>query len=672
MTEQAGCSLSSRCPTPHIAAIDGLRALAVLSVIIFHAEFLNLLPGGFTGVDIFFVISGYVISQSLHARSSMSFAAYLADFYRRRFLRIVPALLLVLLASALFSAMFIPRAWLSMQNDETGLAAYFGLSNFVLAWNTDTYFSPSAQLNPYTHTWTLAVEEQFYLVFPLVYFAWLRLRQHRTLAWALLPVLALGSLIFSALQTRQSPLEAFYLLPSRFWELACGAILFQVMSTGRLALSSTAATNAVLWIGLTLVLAGLIFADANRFPFPWALLPVVGTLLILTAVAQKAGSPSPLLRLLQSSPVTYVGRLSYSLYLWHWPVLVFLRWTTGLEQVLVQLAYPVIITALAAASYHWVETPVRSGRSVVQRRAWIAIPSCLAAIVLSWSGARWASDNTDSLSLSQTRDGYTWFSRRLPQNPANEAPGAPSPLQGRQLFVLGDSHTAAYRNLLSIASQQLGIRVVEYERGGCAVASLIAPDPQGACRQARNEALSDIEARAKPGDIVFLASLRMPELAGRDWAGSDQTLIDEALSELTPERLQGARLSAQATLTRLMATHVRILIDAPMPLFKAPPYRCSDWFNQMNPICAPGFTVERHHIEQLRARQMALLDQLTHEYPMLRVWDPLPLLCPGVTCSAYDDGKPLFRDGDHLSGYGNRLLAPSFIQALLDGWEPQT
>jgi peptidoglycan/LPS O-acetylase OafA/YrhL len=592
--------------TPNIPAIDGLRAVAVLSVIIYHADFLNALPGGFTGVDIFFVISGYVISQSLYTRSDMSFSAYLADFYRRRFLRIVPALLVVLVACALVSAMFVPQAWLSAQNDQTGLAAYFGLSNFTLAWNTDTYFSPSTQLNPYTHTWTLAVEEQFYLVFPLVYFVWLRFRQRHSLAWALLPLLALASLAFSVVQTEQSPLEAFYLLPSRFWELASGAVLFQLVVTGRLQLSS-AATPAVLFAGLALVSGGLIFADAKYFPYPWAVLTIAGTLLTLAAVVQKTDFPSPLLRLLQSTPATYVGRLSYSLYLWHWPVLVFLRWTTGLEQPAIQLAYPVIVAALAAASYHWIETPLRTGRWLVQRRAWITIASCLAAIGLSWSGARWVSENPEVLSLSQTSDTYTWFSRKLPQGPASEPISDPS-LQGRQLFVFGDSHAAAYRTLLSIASRQLGVSVVEYERGGCAVVSLMAPDPQGACTRARDGALRDIEARAKPGDIVFLASLRMPELAGRDWVSGEETALNEALAELTPEQVEGAHRSAEAILTRLMNAEVRVLIDAPMPLFKAPAYRCSDWFNRMNPICAPGFTVERDQIEQLRAPQMALLE----------------------------------------------------------------
>ncbi|SDW20653.1 acyltransferase family protein [Pseudomonas sp. NFACC08-1] len=652
--------------TQHIPAIDGLRALAVLSVIIFHADFLKALPGGFTGVDIFFVISGYVISQSLSARANLSFVAYLADFYRRRFLRIVPALLSMLLVCGMLSAMFVPQAWLSAQNDRTGLAAFFGLSNFVLAWNTDTYFSPSTQLNPYTHTWTLAVEEQFYLVFPLIHFLWLRYRERSKLVWTLLPLLALVSLAYSAFETRDHPHEAFYLLPSRFWELAAGAILFQMIATGRLAPTSPFVSQVALLGGLALVTSGLFLADERQFPFPWALITVSGTLLIIAAVAQETAPSSRLLRLLQSSPATYIGRLSYSLYLWHWPVLVLLRWTTGLELLVVQLAYPVIVMALAAASYHWVETPLRTGDSMFQRRAWITITSGLCALALSWSGARWVSENPEAVSLSQTRDAYTWFSRRLPQRPASESIND-SPLQGRQLFVFGDSHAAAYRTMLSLASRQLGIRVVEYERGGCPVASLIAPDPQGACAPAREKALRDIEARAKPGDIVFLASLRMPELAGREWARGEETVFNDVLAELTPGKMEEARISAETVLRRLMAVEVRVLINAPMPLFKAPPYRCSDWFNRMNPICTPGFTITRDRLDQLRAAQMALLDRLARQYSMLRIWDPLPLLCPGPTCSAYRDDKPIFRDGDHLSGHGNRLLAPSFMKALLNG-----
>nr|WP_246207830.1 SGNH hydrolase domain-containing protein [Pseudomonas karstica] len=344
-----------------------------------------------------------------------------------------------------------------------------------------------------------------------------------------------------------------------------------------------------------------------------------------------------------------------------------MRWTTGLELLVVQLAYPLLVVALAAASYHWIETPVRTGRSALQRRAWVTCASSFAAVGLLWWGALWVANNPDQLSLSQTRDTYTWYAyKHYPREDIN--PIEDPRLKGRQLFVIGDSHTAAYRTLLKIVSMKLGITVVEYERGGCGVVSLIAADP-AQCAEAREVDLLDIEARAKPGDIVFLASLRMPELASRDWKRDEELVLNEALAELSTEHIQAARTSANAILTRLEATGVYLLIDAPKPLFKAAPNRCSDWFNRMNPVCAPGLTMERTQLERLRAPQMSLLDLLKRKHPALTVWDPLPLLCPGQTCSAYDDsGAPLYFDSNHLSGHGNRILEPSLTQALLAIW----
>ena len=644
----------------YLPAIDGLRAIAVIAVILFHADFLDVLPGGFTGVDLFFVISGYVISQSLCDRGHSGFVDYLKAFYRRRLLRILPALLVVLVATFLVSALFVPQSWLSEQSNRTGLAAFFGVSNIVLAWNTDTYFAPGAELNPFLHTWSLGVEEQFYVVFPVLYFLWLRYKKHSALVWAVLPVLAIASLVVSAMETKADQLSAFYLLPGRFWEMAAGAMLFQMIDTRRASLRSRATASLLLASGLALVLAGFVYAEGQDFPFPWAMVTVLGAVLMIAALALPAdGYGSPLQRLLQASWVTYIGRLSFSLYLWHWPVAVFLRWTTGTELLVVQLLYPVVVLALAAASYHWIEIPVRTGKSAWQRHAWSTFAVSFIAVGLLWWSAFWVTDNTEQLSLSQTRDTYTWYAYR--HYPREDVVKIEDPrVNGRQLFVIGDSHAAAYRTLLNSVSLTLGIKVVEYEQGGCAVVSLMAADPPD-CAQRQEADLRDIESRARPGDIVFLASLRMPEL--------QDVAFDQALSLLTPESYAAALASAELTLARLAAASVRVLIDAPKPLFKAPAARCSDWFNRMNPICAEGLTVESRQLERLRASQMQLLDLLQREHSSLTVWDPFPLLCPGPVCSAYDtNGQPLFFDSNHLSGHGNRVLEPSFTEVLLNIW----
>ncbi|WP_338507431.1 SGNH hydrolase domain-containing protein [Pseudomonas poae] len=197
----------------------------------------------------------------------------------------------------------------------------------------------------------------------------------------------------------------------------------------------------------------------------------------------------------------------------------------------------------------------------------------------------------------------------------------------------------------------------------------MGPDP-ARCAASREAQLKQIEARAKPGDVVFLASLRMPELTDRPWRKGESAVIEEALKELTDENMEAARTDAERLLKRLQAAQLNILIDAPKPVFKAAPNRCSDWFNRMNPVCAPGLTMARDQLERLRAPQMQLLQQLEARYPALHTWDPLPLLCAGPTCSAYDDNaKPLFFDSNHLSGHGNRVLEPAFTAALLKIWE---
>ncbi|MEB2870862.1 acyltransferase family protein [Pseudomonas rhizosphaerae] len=656
----------------YLPGIDGLRAIAVLAVIVFHVEFLGFLPGGFTGVDMFFVISGYVISQSLAERRHRALRDYLLDFYRRRALRILPALLVVLLVSVLVSALLVPPVWLSNHNADTGLTAFLGVSNFTLAWQSNTYFSPSAEFNPYLHTWSLAVEEQFYVIFPVLFFCWLRYHTTHLLARIALPLLTLASLAWCAMQTQAAPLSAFYLLPSRFWELAAGALLFQMLDNTTDARRRATWPLVLLGAGLGLLVAGFVWTPAREFPFPWALVTVAGTALAIAGIVLAGGGggrAGVLHRVLSAWPVTYFGRLSYSLYLWHWPVAVFLRWTVGLETVLVQVLYPLVVLGLAAASYHWIEQPMRRGRRMLQCRAGLTISAALLAVGLSAGAAMWTVDNTERLSLSRVADSYVWHAyKHYPREPI-EVVEDPA-LQGRQLFVLGDSHTAAYRTMLNIVSLRLGIEVVEYERGGCAVVSLLAADP-AACGEWKNDALADIQARAKPGDVVFLASLRMPELAGRDGWKDEDVLFAQALGERTAQQAQAARTAADAVLAPLQAAGLTVLIDAPSPVFKAPANRCSDAFNRMNPICAPGLTVERDRLLQLRAPQMHLLTQLAREYPVLKIWDPLPILCPGHLCSAYDEkGDPLFADADHLSGHGNRVLEPSFTQFLINLYRP--
>lgn len=213
----AGAYVSSA----HIAGIDGLRALAVLAVIIYHFV-PSALPGGFTGVDIFFVISGYVVTGSLARSRSTNLRSFLAAFYVRRILRIFPALIACLIVVSLAYALVVPDSALSKTSAKTALAAFVGLSNFALILFDDGYFSPKVEFNLFTHTWSLAVEEQFYVLFPFLF--WFATRPHvgplvnRLARWTI-PALIAASLTIAALWTSGHMDWSYYLLPSRFWEL---------------------------------------------------------------------------------------------------------------------------------------------------------------------------------------------------------------------------------------------------------------------------------------------------------------------------------------------------------------------------------------------------------------------------------------------------------------------
>ncbi|MBC7499514.1 MAG: acyltransferase, partial [Herminiimonas sp.] len=356
-------------PIPHLAFmphVNGLRAIAVLSVIVYHLNS-HWLPGGFLGVDIFFVISGFIVSASVGALDRVSLIKFMGLFYARRFQRIAPALVVCLLITCVATTLLVPSAWLSEGNQRTARAAFFGLSNFVLAKTSNDYFSPFTDFNPYTHTWSLGVEEQFYFVFPLLFFAWNFHATGRRWAVGLFVAALIASASYAAWITQSDKTLAFYMLTSRFWELAAGVLLFQVMTlcgrrfdiqvqTGQRAFGFAATAS------LALIIAGFaVVPESRAFPFPGALPAVVGALGML-GFMHGMRRDHVLMRLLANRPAQFIGKISYSLYLWHWPVFVLFRWTVGLDAPQYRVAAVTLAFVLATASYYWVESPLRRHR----------------------------------------------------------------------------------------------------------------------------------------------------------------------------------------------------------------------------------------------------------------------------------------------------------------------
>ena len=329
----------------HRSDIDGLRAVAILPIVLFHAG-VEQLSGGFIGVDIFFVISGFLISGIL-LRELGAGTYSLLDFYRRRVVRILPALLgMLLLVLAASLVLLMPSEIEKLGTASAATAAF--VANIYL-WKDVNYFADAAEARPLLHTWSLGVEEQFYIFFPPFLFLLFRLlRGHLTLAIA---AVTLASLAVSAWASFRSPAIGFYLLPGRVWELGLGTLV---------ALGAFPAVTA-LWLrqglalaGAALILAGLVLiTETATFPFPWALLPCVGTALLLAY-----GESTPVGRALSLAPMRWIGLISYSLYLWHWPLITFYRLIYGYT---LRPADTVLLVAgsvlLGALSYYLLEQP---------------------------------------------------------------------------------------------------------------------------------------------------------------------------------------------------------------------------------------------------------------------------------------------------------------------------
>lgn len=351
---------------PHI---DGLRAISVLGVVFFHFHS-NLVPGGFVGVDVFFVISGYLISLNIFKDLSLGQFSFL-DFYFRRIRRIFPALILVLVSCLAFGWFFLLGKTFALVGQHAGFGSLFA-SNYLLL-TENGYFTPSAELKPFLHLWSLSIEEQFYVFWPLLLFIFWRFRLN-TLSCLLFCIVA--SFLFNVGSIERSPDAAFYLLHNRVWELMSGALLayFQTFKEHELSIFFQRlffrspekeanifpkVANLQSWLGLGLIFLSFVIIDKERaFPGWWALLPVIGTCFALSADSNSFANNY----LLSLKPFVWIGLISYPLYLWHWPLLTFTKILEIDPTYKEKIEALVLSFALAILTYALVERPIRKSR----------------------------------------------------------------------------------------------------------------------------------------------------------------------------------------------------------------------------------------------------------------------------------------------------------------------
>jgi peptidoglycan/LPS O-acetylase OafA/YrhL len=513
--------------------IDGLRAIAVLSVFAFHLA-PDQVRGGFVGVDIFFVISGFLISSIIYKElESGTFS--IVEFYVRRIRRIYPALFVVLVFVCLAGwLVLLPQEFVMLGRQIVGGSTF--VANFVL-WYQSGYFSSEAVRKPLLHLWSLGVEEQFYLMFPLMCIAFYRAKSRFNLPAAFLAIAIASMILNVAFVTKYS--EATFFLPlSRLWELFLGAglALFRrrsVQTQWDHPLLQTRWRNGIGIVGLAL-LAGAIFGISEADPFPgwWALLPTIGTVLVIAAGADSWANR----RILSSKPAVFVGLISYPLYLWHWPIISFLTsarlvwgflatdrqiWGVDLSDVWGGTVTVFASFALAYLTYRFIELPLRQVKEKDRRRKgalWllglVAMTGAFGGLVVWKAGfparvpsAMAALDHDYASEANQAyRDGTCFLRPYQSQDAFSESclDAAAEQASGPFVLVWGDSHAADLVPGFRALQHQAGVRLAQYTASGCAPILGMQVSERPLCKSINDAVLGRIKI-LKP-DIVVLSA----------------------------------------------------------------------------------------------------------------------------------------------------------------------
>ncbi len=663
--------------------VDGLRTLAVLPVILFHAGFESF-SGGYVGVDVFFVISGYLITTILHSEIRDGRFS-IVRFYERRARRILPALFFVCAVTAAFC-----WAWMTpahFRDFAQSLVAVNLFSSNILFWLQSGYFDGASELKPLLHTWSLAVEEQFYLIFPLLLLA-LRRARPRTL-FATLAALGLLSLAVAELRIGPAPSEAFYLLHTRAWELGAGALTAVALADGPRPLLSPRVAAGVGLAGLAAILGAIFLFDASYgVPGLWGLVPVLGTVGVILGAdgANLAG------RLLSLRPMVAVGLVSYSAYLWHQPIFALAR-IRSLEEIGpgLWLALSALSLVLAWVSWRWIEAPFRNPQKVSRPRifAFAAVGS-LAFIAFGGAGhlAQGFPDRLPPEVIAAASGARDVSPRRaachdLRDRPPGEAcrlgEGAGAPVA-----VWGDSHGVELAWALSQA-EGLEAPVLQLSYSACPPAvglEIGAGAGAPGCAEAQARVLRFLVESEEIRDVVlvgrwtlYFEGARFDNEEGGEEFGQEvtATLVDPALRETLAEapRREQVGASVAAAVERLLAAGKRVALVYPAPEagWDVPDRLARErlyGFEREGPV-----STSQAVFEHRAAAAHAALDALPEDPDLIRI-RPEALVCGRPLegrCVLEREGTPLYFDSNHPRLAGAREIAGAIVQGMADrGW----
>jgi peptidoglycan/LPS O-acetylase OafA/YrhL len=615
--------------TTKIPQIQGLRALAALLVTLFHAKWIS---GGFIGVDIFYVISGFLITGLLLREIERTGRIDFKEFYARRFKRLLPTSFFVLAITALLSWLLIPSTMRSSLGRDI-IAASLYVSNYLFAWWQADYQNLDATPSPVIHYWSLAVEEQFYLVWPVLIFLFFTLAartKRKTVLTYLVGAVTLLSFLFSIYQTETSPIWAFYSLPTRAWELGLGALLVLVPPL------KTRKFIGLIGI-LLIVLSSFVFNQTTAFPGKNAIVPVLGTVLLIATI----NSWPPILNDVANSRLfQWLGEISYPLYLWHWPLLVLPSTYLARPLAFYERLIAILVTIVFADLTHrFIENPYRTKKipstKVFKRAGAVTVISVLLgfSIILTSSDKIDVSGINGAVSLAQIKARPLVYDDGCHANYSQTKSSLceyGNKTSNRTIVLYGDSHAAQWFPALVEIASRSGYKLVSLTKSACPAVDTIRLDQGGfkmsRCAEWRKNSIMRI-LEIKP-DVLIMSSFQYysqpPQYTNRTrwWNDGQRKLLNE---------VQGS------------SQHLIYITDTPHPLRDIPGCLAN------NPISKCNTSMPSQNLS----------------ISGFQVINPNTWLCARA-CPAVKDGVVAYRDASHISVDIAIALIPRLTQALRD------
>jgi peptidoglycan/LPS O-acetylase OafA/YrhL len=618
--------------------IDGLRAIAVVPVILFHAGF-EIFSGGFVGVDVFFVISGYLITTIIiNEMDEGKFS--LLNFYERRARRILPALFFVVLCC-------LPFAWFllmpsDMKDFSQSLVAVATFSSNILFWRESGYFSTAAELKPLLHTWSLAVEEQFYILFPLFLMAAWRFGK-RIIVWTLVAAFVI-SLATAQWGAYNKPGATFYLLPTRAWELLIGSFAAFYLQK-RSVTTSLWASNALSAVGLLAILYGVFaFDKATPFPSVYALAPTAGTVLIILFAVRGTAMNS----LLSMRGFVGVGLISYSLYLWHQPVFTFWRHYQIFEPTHVQMALlSLVCLPLAYFTYRFVEAPFRKIKLYINAKQITLWSALLMFGIINFGVLGHLTYGFSS--FSERRQEFLNINARIAVNHGlssdceggfNQSPNCYTS-EAPNVLLWGDSF--AMHLAQGILASEPNVAIQQHTTSGCspilnaAAFNQWQTDAAERCIEFNSNVFSWLEENPSVEMVILSSPFRIVNGNFLSFG-----------SVYSAERGEGNLLGLmRQTIDRISELGVSVLVVSPTPTSGRNNGRCVAkaiyW-------ALPQNTCDFEYLESAGEEFVRAISDFA---PVYWLADDI---CSNSVCEAYTGEAFIFRDGGHLSHEGSALL----------------